>query len=141
MSKIQKFAEFTQLLLMLVCAIIAEYGPIAGKYAGRYAARAVYYSRQIAAKIVEVYQSEMVQSMLSAVEYETRLFVSEQFGDMLPQISVKIAPAKVVFSAIDFLTTFETMTRRELLAYAKTAAVPNYSRLTTDELRQAVASI
>lgn len=141
MSKFQRFAGFVQLLLILVCTAIAEYGPVVGRYAGRYAARAVYYSRQIAAKIVSVYKSEMVQSMLSAVEYETRQFVSQQFGDFLPQISQKIVPAKVMFIESDFLTVFETMTRRELLAYAKDAGLPGYSRMTTEQLREAIATV
>ncbi len=141
MSKVQRFAGFVQLLFILVCTAIAEYGPVVGRYAGRYAARAVYYSRMIADKIVSLYKSEKVQSLISVAEYKTRQFVSQQFGDMLPQISVKIAPAKVMFIESDFLTDFQSFTRRELLAYAKDAGLPGYSRMSTEELREAVATV
>jgi hypothetical protein len=136
-----KIAGFVQLITMLLLSVVGDVAPVAGRYAGRIAGRCYRYSRQIAAKIVEVYQSENVQSLISIAEYKSRQFVSEQFGDMLPQISQKIAPAKVMFIESDFLTAFQSFTRRELLAYAKDAGLPGYSRMTTEQLREAIATV
>ena len=131
-------AGLVQLLFCLLCAIVSEYGPQIGRVSGRIAGKTYLISCQYINAIRAAYQSETVQQIVSIVDYKVRQFISQQFGDYLPALSVKIAPAIVIAEETPDTNSFS---RRDLLMLAKDLQVVNYSRLDTDSLRLAIAGV
>ena len=118
-------AGLAQLLFMLACSVIAEYAPTVGRYAGR-AAGAVYrWGKQARPVIMPV---------LVAIDYHARKFVEQQAGQHA--IADWASPAVLVINAEPQQLP---ETRRELLALAKALRIPNYSRMTTENLKLALA--
>ena len=117
-----------QLIVMLTCSLIGDYAPVVGRYAGRYVGR-----------IYRFYTDRNTQQFLSAIDYYSRQFVTAQLGTQYPSISYQVTPAICVPSEETMLPPdYVSMTRRQLLQYAKERQVVNYSRLDTDSLRQAL---
>jgi hypothetical protein len=118
-------AGLVQLTVMLVCTAVAEYGPIVGRYAGRAAGIAYRLGKQARPHIMPV---------LVAADYSIRRFVEAQAGDT--PLADWASPAVVVL-----YTEPQQLpeTRRELLALAKSIALPGYSRMTTEDLKLALA--
>lgn len=135
---ISYLAGLVQLLFCLLCAIVSEYGPEFGRVSGRIAGKTYRISCQYINAIRAAYQSETCQQIVSIVDYKVRQFISQQFGDYLPAVSVKIAPAIVIAEETPDTNSF---TRRDLLMLAKDLQVVNYSRLDTDSLRLAIAGV
>lgn len=135
---ISYLAGLVQLLFCLLCAIVSEYGPEFGRVSGRIAGRTYRISCQVIDAIRATYQSETAQQIVSIVDYKVRQFISQQMGDYLPAVSVKISPAIVTVN--ESLNT-DSFTRRDLLMIAKDLQVVNYSRLDTDSLRLAISAI
>lgn len=121
-------AGLTQLLVMLSCSIVADYAPVVGRYAGRYAGR-----------IYRFYTDRNTQQFLSAIDYYSRQFVTAQLGTQYPSISYQFTPAICLpTESVIVPPDYVSMTRRQLLQYAKQLQIVNYSRLDTDSLRQAL---
>ena len=121
-------AGLFQLLVMLSCSLIGDYAPIVGKYAGRYAGR-----------IYRFYTNRNTQTILSAIDYYSRQFITAQLGTEYPTITYQFTPAiclptETVTETPDYIS----MTRRQLLTVAKELQIINYSRMDTDSLRQAL---
>lgn len=121
-------AGLTQLLVMLTCSLIGDYAPIVGRYAGRYTGR-----------IYRFYTDRRTQTILSAIDYYSRQFITAQLGTQYPSISYQFTPAiclptETVTETPDYIS----MTRRQLLTLAKRLQIVNYSRMDTDSLRQAL---
>lgn len=123
-------AGLTQLLVMLTCSLIGDYAPIVGKYAGRYAG-----------KLYRLYTNRNTQQFLSAIDYYSRQFVTSQLGTQYPSISYQISPAICLPADIEYQEPNQQLTRRELLAIAKELKLSGYSRMNTNELREAIATI
>ena len=123
-------AGLTQLLVMLTCSLIGDYAPIVGKYAGRYAGR-----------IYRLYTNKNTQQFLSTIDYYSRQFVTAQLGTQYPSISYQISPAICLPADIEYQEPNQQLTRRELLAIAKELKLSGYSRMNTNELREAIATI
>ena len=135
---ISYLAGLVQLLFCLLCAIVSEYGPEFGRISGRIAGKTYRISCQVIDSIRATYQSETAQQIVSIVDYKVRQFISQQMGDYMPSVSVKISPAIVTVN--ESLNT-DSFTRRDLLMIAKDLQVVNYSRLDTDSLRLAISAI
>jgi hypothetical protein len=130
-------AGLLQLLLVLVCAAIAEYGPVAGRYAGRAAGTAVRWGRQ-----ARRWYDRHAAHHVAAAERTARAFVAEQLGTAYPAARQAIEPAApvlvrpVVARAMPALVP--SLSRRQLLRVAKARQVRGYSRMNTAALREAL---
>ena len=122
-------AGLAQLVLMLACSLIADYGPAAGRILGRAAGMVYRWGR----KARTLYDSHL-QPLMIAADYAGRRFVESQAGNHA--IADWAAPAVLVL-----VTEPQQVpqNRRELLALAKAVGLPNYSRIPTSELRAALA--
>ena len=124
------FAGLLQLLLILVCQVIAEYLPVIAKYAGRYAGR-----------MYRVLNRQEVQLILSGTDYYASQFVSQQLGTNYPALTIKIVPAVCVLNTDTIEESpYQLMSRRQLLAIAKELKLSGYSRMDTNSLREAIAT-
>ena len=121
-------AGLVQLLFILSCSLIGDYAPIIAKYAGRYCG-----------KLYRFYTDRRTQSILSAIDYYSRQFVTAQLGTQYPSISYQFTPAICLpTESVIVPPDYVSMTRRQLLQYAKQLQIVNYSRMDTDSLRQAL---
>lgn len=117
-----------QLIVMLTCSLIGDYAPVVGRYAGRYAGR-----------IYRFYTDRNTQTILSAIDYYSRQFVTVQLGTQYPTLTYQFTPAICLPSeSVIVPPDYVSMTRRQLLQYAKQLQIVNYSRMDTDSLRQAL---
>lgn len=120
-----------QLLVMLTLSLIGDCAPIVGRYAGRYAG-----------KLYRFYTNRNTQTILSAIDYYSRQFITVQLGTEYPTLTYQFTPAiclptETVTETPDYIS----MTRRQLLTLAKQLQIVNYSRMDTDSLRQAILSV
>ena len=121
-------AGLFQLLVMLSCSLIGDYAPIVGKYAGRYAGR-----------IYRFYTNRNTQTILSAIDYYSRQFITAQLGTEYPTLTYQFTPAICLpTESVIVPPDYDSMTRRQLLTVAKELQIINYSRMDTDSLRQAL---
>ena len=118
-------AGLVQLLFVLVCTAIAEYAPTVGRYAGRAAGTVYRWGKQARPVIMPV---------LVAIDYHARKFVEQQAGQHA--IADWASPAVLVLNPEPQQLP---ETRRELLALAKAIGLPGYSRMTTENLKLALA--
>jgi hypothetical protein len=143
-------AGLAQLLLMLVCAAIAEYGPVVGHHLGRAAGRTVRLG-QLARRWYVAHLHPVAAALVLHLDRAGRAFVTEQLGTAYPALTSAIAsvPAAASVSPVEppqpapapVSTPNATagLTRRQLLALAKARKLPRYSRMSTSELREAIA--
>lgn len=135
-------AGLLQLLLTLLCTVIGEFAPLAGRYLGRAAGTTVRLGRQARA----LYNAHLAP-IETAAAYSLRAHVAAQLGTAYPQLQQTIAPATLLslcIAPVEPETKPETvaapLTRRQLLTLAKERKLPGYSRLTTDALREALTA-
>lgn len=132
-------AGLLQLLLVLVCTATAEFAPVAGRYAGRAAGTAVRLGRQ-----ARRWYGQHAAHHAAAADRAGRRFVAQQLGTGYPAIREAIEPAApvlvrpVVAKALPGL--LPSLPRRQLLTLAKDRQVARYSRLSTADLREALAA-
>jgi hypothetical protein len=136
-------AELVLLLLALVLTVTADLAPLVGRYAGRAAGTAVRLGRHARA-LYDAQLAPTVHSLAVRLDYTARRHVAAQLGSSCPQLQARIAPAQVLSLCIAPVeaepATQAPMTRRALLALAKERQLPRYSRLSTDELREALTA-
>jgi len=136
-SALTWFAGLLQLLLMLLCAIVADYAPTAGRYLGRAAGATVRLGR-LARRWYDAHAAHHV----AAADRAGRRFVAQQLGTAYPAAREALEPTAaplvrpVVAKALPPL--LPAYSRRQLLSLAKARQVPRYSRLSTDQLREAL---
>ena len=124
------FAGLTQLLFILVCSVIGDYLPVIGRYLGR-----------MVGKIYRAINSQQCQQIVSVIDYHTAAFVTAQLGTNYPTITNRLAPAICVVNESTIETPdYQLMTRRELLTIAKQLRLIGYSRMDTEQLREAILS-
>ncbi|AJD58664.1 hypothetical protein M744_12885 [Synechococcus elongatus UTEX 2973] len=111
-------AGLAQLMLMLACAVIAEYAPVAGRHLGRWAGRTI-----VAGRIARRWYNTHLAHRVAIAEYGFRRFVAEQLGEEAPALRAAIEPwALTVYmvqthtAAVDanIPTVCASMTIREL---------------------------
>lgn len=130
-------AGLLQLLLVLVCTAIADYAPTAGRYLGRAAGTTVRLGR-LARRLWDRHAAPHA----AAAERTARRFVAQQLGTAYPAVREALEPTAaplvrpVVARALPQL--LPAYSRRQLLSLAKARQVPRYSRLSTDQLREAL---
>ena len=118
-------AGLVQLLFTLVCTAIAEFAPTIGKYAGRAAGTVYRWGKQA---------RPVVMPLAIAIDYHARKFVEQQAGQH--PIADWASPSVLVINAEPQQLP---ETRRELLTLAKAIGLPGYSRMTTENLKLALA--
>lgn len=142
-------AGLLQLVLMLVCSAIGDVLPLVGRHAGRAAGTAYRLGRQARA----LYDAHLAPAVTS-IDQSARAFVISQLGTAYPALTAAIAPvaapsspstapepaALTVPAPVSPATATAPLTRRQLLALAKAQGLPRYSRLTTAQLREAIAA-
>jgi hypothetical protein len=91
-------AGLVQLLLLLLCTAIEEYGPVVGAAAGRLCGR-VYAAGRAARNYYETFLSEPVAEvivvtyeLLKIGEYRATKFASEQLGTGYPEVRDFVSP-------------------------------------------------
>lgn len=130
----------TQLLFCLICSVIGDYLPVVAKYAGKLSGRIYRFGIQ-SRKFWDIYCHPVVVW----ADYESRKFVKMQFGDHF--LSDWASPyCLVVREAFPGILegsegTFETLTRRQLIDLAKSIGLSGYSRMNTETLREAIATV
>ncbi|MFZ9559249.1 MAG: hypothetical protein ACO27M_05410 [Vulcanococcus sp.] len=131
-------AEFTLLLLALLLSVVTDAVVWAAPRLGRLAGRAYRLGRRhwpTACRVAE------------AVRLTVARFVWTQAGYSPAPVAPEAAPAPcraplcrpVVAKALPGL--LPALSRRQLLAVAKAARLPRYSRLSTDQLRAALGAV
>ncbi len=146
-----KSADLAQLLFILVCLLVAQYAPVAGRRLGRLVGKTIVLGRTARA-YYNVHLHQGVIDGLAFAEYTVRRFVAEQLGTHCMDVRLLIEPALSVLhiateegldvvaataeSALETaIAVLPVLTRRECLVLAKERGLKGYSRLKTDQLR------
>lgn len=131
-------ATGTQLLLMLSCALIARYAPVAGRYLGRWAGRAIVAGCNARA-VYNARYAATVAAIVAALVYHARQFIAAQFGAACPVLQAAIAPYR--FNLYATVPTVATpapdaagLTIRQLEAIACAAGIYGYGSMQEADL-------
>jgi len=146
-------AEFTLLAIALVLSVLGDVLPRVGRHLGRAAGRTVAAGAD-AGRAYRRHLQPTVSALVQHLDRSGRQFVVQQLGTAYPALTAAIAPsvapsspdkapepaALTVPTPISPATATAPLTRRQLLAMAKDAKIARYSRMTTAQLREAIAA-
>jgi hypothetical protein len=136
LAALRWLAGLLQLLLLLACTVIGDVAPLVGRHLGRAAGTAFRLGRQ-ARRWYNRHAAPTVTTVLASIGHAVRGFVLAQLGTAYPALTAILLPAAPEPAA---LVLPDALTRRQLLALAREARLPRYSRRSTAELRQLLAA-
>lgn len=93
-------AGLVQLLFQLLCAAVAEYGPVIGRHLGCWAGRTVAAGRAVR-RWYDAHLAPTASVLVAHADYAGRQFVIAQCGDALPTVRAAIAPSLLLSLRID----------------------------------------
>lgn len=142
-------AELTLLAIALVLSVLGDVAPIVGRHAGRLAGRTVA-AGAAAGRAYRRHLQPTVNALVHHLDQTGRAFVLEQLGTAYPAVSKAIAPSIEPIALVASSSPVEQpqpsvvpaapLTRRQLLQLARERKLPGYSRLSTAQLREAIAA-